>query len=77
MKKYVSILCSVLILIGCVKKNDIQPLDIKFYTEGKDVHVYTSAAQTNLRLTETSTRFFDDADQPLGGERGRCPQAQR
>jgi glucosylceramidase len=76
MKKSLLILCLALVWFGCKTKQENKPeekaipIEIKqaFSTDGKSVQVYTTAENTDLRLTATSKKKFVQADQPLETE---------
>ncbi|MCD4693390.1 MAG: hypothetical protein K8R79_10785, partial [Calditrichales bacterium] len=64
MKKNITILILGLLIIGCNKQPENQPLKKEFSVDGKDVLVYTTAAGTNLRLTHTGNKAFENAERP-------------
>ncbi len=73
MKKNITSLIVGLLIIGCTKKHENQPLEKEFSVDGKDVLVYTTAARTNLRLTHTGNKAFEIAEQPQESQVSRRP----
>jgi len=76
MKSHLFLLSFFLLVQGCnqpdktpTKESEpvLQPTT-SFTTNGKQVSVYTTASQTNLRLAITDTAQFTDAVQPLEGQ---------
>lgn len=67
-----TILIFSLLIIGCVQENEISPVKEKFPVEtgssfsieSKHVSIYTTASNTDLRLTNTGAREFTTAQQP-------------
>lgn len=70
----VLILC--LLIVGCTPKEGTPPAgeeapaatESSFSTNGKQVSIFTTASNTDLRLTNTGTRTFAPAQQPLETE---------
>ena len=65
MKNYIIILVLGLLIIGCNKQPENQPLKKEFSVDGKDVLVYTTAESPNLRLALTGKKAFENAEQPI------------
>ncbi|NQV15062.1 glycoside hydrolase family 30 protein [bacterium] len=63
MKQVGVILGFYLLLIGCTPVTQKQPDIQAFSTDGKQVQVYTTAENTELRLSPTAERVFEPADQ--------------
>ena len=57
-----------LLLIGCSMEKENQSLKMKFTTKGKKILVYTTAKNTNLRLTQTGKNIFKNAKQATESE---------
>jgi glucosylceramidase len=68
MKRTVMILIFCLVLLGCTINTEKQSPMHSFSIEGKEVLIYTTAADTNLRLTLTGNKVFEAAKQPLESE---------
>lgn len=76
MKQIFIILISCVFVYGCSKKtktfNEKEGLNIEaaslFSIEGKKVSVYTTASNTDLRLSSTGTQEFKTSKQPLESE---------
>lgn len=68
MKKSIKYLLMVLVIAGCVQQEKQQPAKEVFSVEGNEVVVYTTAKDTELRLSETGKSSFEPADQPLESE---------
>jgi glucosylceramidase len=76
MKQVFIILISCLFIYGCGQKNQTPPetegLEIKpvssFSTIGKKVSIFTTASNTNQRLSSTGTKEFSTSEQPLETE---------
>lgn len=57
-----------LFVFGCNIPSNNKAVTQEFKTDGKEVIVYTTAENSDLRLTETSREIFEPADQPLESE---------
>ncbi len=68
MKKAALAILLLFLLLRCEVNIETQSGGEKFTTEGKEVTVYTTAKDTDLRLSKTGTTEFKDADQPLESE---------
>jgi len=68
MQKNITILVLGLFLMGCSVKNSRQPLTQGFSMEGKKVLVYTTASNTNLRMSATGGKVFQADKQALESE---------
>jgi glucosylceramidase len=68
MKITFNIMALCLIVIGCDVKKENQNMNQKFSTEGKEITVYTTAENTDLRLTQTGKGIFKTADQSRESE---------
>jgi glucosylceramidase len=68
MKKSMTTLVLGLFVIGCSVTHENQSSRQAFSTEGKKVSVYTTACDTDYRLTLTATKSFEPAAQPLESE---------
>jgi len=66
--KNISLLILLLFVAGCSIKSEIQNSASKFTSDGKDVTVYTSADNTDLRLAATGKLTFKKTGQPLESE---------
>ncbi len=73
MKQSFIILIFCLLVYGCGQKNEtplvaeklqMEPV-VSFSTEGKEVTIFTTASNTELRLSSTGTKKFSTAQQPL------------
>ena len=56
------IFTSVLFLIGCNANKEIQDMKSNFSTQDREVNVYTTAKDTELRLNQTGKKIFESAD---------------
>jgi len=54
-----------LLIFSCVYKVEQKQDKQVFTVKGKEVVIYTSASGTNFRLSQTASRVFKKADQPL------------
>jgi glucosylceramidase len=68
MKKTVFVIFIILLAAGCEVQIKNTYNGEKYSTDGKEVTVYTTAKDTDLRLTKTAEKSFADADQPLEWE---------
>jgi glucosylceramidase len=68
MKRSMTTLILGLFVIGCSVTHENQSSRQAFSTEGKKVSVYTTACDTDYRLTLTATKLFEPAAQPLESE---------
>ena len=68
MKKISLIIFIALISIACVQEKSKKQNTVKFSIEGKNVTVYTSAFETDLRLSDSGTLQFENAIQPKESE---------
>ena len=75
MKKLPLALLTFLILVSCTEKKEsvavdvtTEAMDAPFSPKGKQIVVYTTASNSDLRLTKTQTVDFKDASQPLENE---------
>jgi len=68
MKKIITLLILGLFVLGCSTKENAPAQEEKFSTDGKEVIVYTTADNTDLRLAKTGKKKFENADQPLESE---------
>ena len=65
MKKSIVMLALGLFVIGCSVENRRPSFEKAFSTEGKKVLVYTTASDSDLRITLTGNHTFKPAKQPL------------
>jgi len=68
MKKYFIALVLVLSIFGCRQEKGNNKMDKEFTVKGKEVNVYTTAENSDLRLAPTGTKSFKPADQPVESE---------
>ena len=76
MKKPYAALLLATLLLGCVQKNETTPekevsaatKESVFTLQGKKIEIFTTASETDLRLTKTENLTFTDAGQPLESE---------
>ncbi len=68
MKKYLITLAIVLSIFGCKQEKKNNKMDKGFRVNGKEVAVYTTAENSDLRLAPTGTKSFKPADQPEESE---------
>jgi glucosylceramidase len=68
MKIILKVIFVSLIFFGCNVPSNNQTTIQDFKVEGKEVIVYTTAENSDLRLTETGKEIFKAADQPLESE---------
>jgi len=68
MKAHITILVLGLVVAGYSAQSENQPLNHEFSVEGKEALVYTTAEGTDLRLSLTGKKVFEDAEQPLESE---------
>lgn len=69
MKKKLTVISLVVFLISsCATKEGNNSMDHSFSTDKKEVVVYTTAENTELRIARTGTTKFIDADQPVESE---------
>lgn len=57
-----------LLLIGCTMQKENQSSKKEFSTKGKEVLIYTTANNTNLRLTHTGKKVFEKSEQATENE---------
>jgi glucosylceramidase len=62
------ILTLTLLLIGCTMNEKNQKKGSKFSVNGKEVIVFTTANNTDLRLSLTDKMVFENAKQPTESE---------
>jgi glucosylceramidase len=68
MKISISVLLTIFLLIACTEAKEEEMIQKQFTVDGKEVQVFTTAKDTELRLAETAKRNFEPADQPLESE---------
>ncbi len=68
MKKGITILVVALFAAACTTRNETPPVNQEFTTEGREVIVYTTADNTDLRISLTGNSVFEPAEQPLETE---------
>ncbi len=68
MKKYIISLLTIIMFVSCSSSNQSTNSVTNISVKGKTATVYTTAPDTDLRLTKTSTVEFKPAMQPLESE---------
>jgi glucosylceramidase len=68
MKKYFAIIVLALFTLGCNQDMENQKTNKEFTVDGKEVVIYTTAENSELKLTQTGTKSFKPADQPVESE---------
>ncbi len=76
MKHFIVILIFSFLFFGCNQKSEVPPVKEEsraetpdaYSVEGKQLSIFTTASNTDLRLTKTSTEEFVPAGQPLESE---------
>ena len=68
MKIFIKVIFVSLFIIGCNIQSNDNVVRQEFTVDGKEVTVYTTAENTDLKLSETSKGKFEPADQPLESE---------
>lgn len=76
MKKIPVVILTVLAIVGCTEKKETvtadttttEAIETSFSAKGKQIAVYTTASNSDFRLTKTQTVDFTDASQPLENE---------
>lgn len=68
MKKALLLLIAALITVACVEKSGIMSDAVEYSPAGKTVQVFTTAAETEMRISPTATLSFEDASQPFENE---------
>lgn len=67
-KKEIMILALLLFFLKCSQRTENHPVSQEFSVAGKEVLIYTTAQNTDLRLSLTDKKFFEPAQQPLETE---------
>ncbi len=68
MKTSIIIIIQFLTVFSCTQKKESDTMNKAFITERKEVYVYTTAENTDLRLTFTGKSKFESAEQALESE---------
>ncbi|MDA3862188.1 MAG: glycoside hydrolase family 30 protein [Melioribacteraceae bacterium] len=68
MKNIFGTLILTLLVFGCAMENKNETVNEEFITKGKEVVIYTTAENSDFRLTMTSSKYFEPAEQPLESE---------
>lgn len=68
MKKCFLTIALVLSIFGCKQEKGNHKMDHEFSVNGKEVAVYTTSENSDLRLSPTGTKSFKPADQPVESE---------
>lgn len=67
-KKEIMVLPLLLFLLKCSERIENHPVNQEFSVAGKEVLIYTTAQNTDLRLSLTDRKLFEPAQQPLETE---------
>ena len=68
MKSLSALLLALIIISACSEIKEVEMSKNEFKVDGKNVNVFTTAKDTELRMAKTGNKKFEPADQPLESE---------